>query len=93
MTTLPLEPWYTVNVDFPGPFSGDSYLFVVIDAYSRFPEVEFVSSVTEKSTILKLERTFATHGIPKILKSENGPPFQSHEFSEYLKELGMAPRK
>jgi hypothetical protein len=52
-------------------------MLVVIDAYSRFPEVEIVSSTSAKSTILKLERIFATHGIPKVLKSDNGPPFQS----------------
>ncbi|CAB4036465.1 Transposon Tf2-9 poly [Paramuricea clavata] len=89
MTTLPPQPWHTVNIDFCGPFLGGSYLLVIIDAYSRFPEVEIVSSTSAKSTILKLERIFATHGIPKVLKSDNGPPFQSHEFSLYLKELGI----
>ncbi|CAB4039796.1 PREDICTED: uncharacterized protein K02A2.6-like [Paramuricea clavata] len=78
MTTLPPQPWHTVNIDFCGPFLGGSYLLVIIDAYSRFPEVEIVSSTSAKSTILKLERIFATHGIPK-----------SHEFSLYLKELGI----
>ncbi|CAB3998121.1 uncharacterized protein K02A2.6-like, partial [Paramuricea clavata] len=89
MTTLPPQPWHTVNIDFCGPFLGGSYLLVIIDAYSRFPEVEIVSSTSAKSTILKLERIFATHDIPKVLKSDNGPPFQSHEFSLYLKELGI----
>ncbi|CAB4020398.1 Transposon Tf2-9 poly [Paramuricea clavata] len=70
-------------------YPGGSYRLVIIDAYSRFPEVEIVSSTSAKSTILKLERIFATHGIPKVLKSDNGPPFQSHEFSLYLKELGI----
>ena len=43
---------------------------MIIDAYSRFQEVEIVSSTSAKSTILKLERNFATHGIPKVLKSD-----------------------
>jgi transposase InsO family protein len=78
-----------VNIDFCGPFLGGSYLLVIVDAYSRFPEVEIVSSTSAKSTILKLERIFATHGIPKVLKSNNVPPFQSHQLSLYLKELGI----
>jgi len=48
---------------------------VVIDAYSRFPEVEIVHSTNGKGTISKLDRIFATHGVPKVLKSDNNPPF------------------
>ena len=89
MTTLPPRPWHTVNIDFCGPFSGGAYLLVVIDAYSRFPEVEIVSSTSAQSTILKLKRIFATHGIPEVLKSDNGPPFQSHAFHQFLKDHGI----
>lgn len=42
MSPLPPEPWYTVHVDFCGPFPTGEYLLVVIDAYSRFPEVDIV---------------------------------------------------
>ncbi|CAB4039890.1 PREDICTED: uncharacterized protein K02A2.6-like [Paramuricea clavata] len=41
------------------------------------------------SNLITTGGIFATHGIPKVLKSDNGPPFQSHEFSLYLKELGI----
>ena len=88
-TTLPPRPWHTVNIDFCGPFPGGAYLLVVIDAYSRFPEVEIVSSTSAQSTILKLKRIFATHGIPEVLKSDNGPPFQSHAFHQFLKDHGI----
>ena len=52
MTDLPPEPWHTVNIDFCGPFPGGDYLLVVIDAYSRFPEVEIVSSTSSTEYIL-----------------------------------------
>ena len=45
MTPLPPKPWHTVNVDFCGPFPTGEYLLVVIDAHSRFPEVEIVHSI------------------------------------------------
>ena len=88
MTDLPPEVWHTVNIDFCGPFPGGEYLLVVIDAYSRFPEVEIVSSTSSKVTIPKLERIFATHGLPQFVKSDNGPPFPGHEFYQFMKELG-----
>ena len=75
MLTLPPEPRHTIHVDFCGPFPTGEYLLVMIDAYSRFSEVEIVQSTAAKGTISKLDRIFATHGIQKILKSNNGPPF------------------
>ena len=63
-----------------------AYLLVVIDVCSRFSEVEIVISTSAQSTILKLKRVFATHGITEVLKSDNGPPFQSYAFHQFLKE-------
>ena len=88
MNELPPTPWHTVHIDFCGPFPTGEYLLVVIDAYSRFPEVDIVSSTSAKVTVPKLERIFATHGIPHTLKSDNGPPFPGREFYTFMKELG-----
>ena len=88
MSPLPPEPWHTVHIDFCGPFPTGEYLLVVIDAYSQFPEVDIVCSTAAKGTISKLERIFATHGIPRTIRSDNGPPFSSHEFRSYMAEIG-----
>ena len=92
MADLPPEVWHTVNIDFCGRFTGGEYLLVVIDAYSRFPEVEIVSATSSKITIPKLERIFATHGLPQFVKSDNGPPFPGQEFYQFMKELGAKHR-
>ena len=56
MSPLPPTPWHTVHIDFCGPFPTGEYLLVVIDAYSRFPEVDIVHSTSAKGTISKLDR-------------------------------------
>lgn len=93
MSPLPPKPWHTVNADFCGPFPTGEYLLVVIDAYSRFPEVDIVPSTAGKGTIAKLDRIFATHGFPKILKTDNGPPFFGEEFKAYAQENGIHHQK
>ena len=79
----------TVHVDFCSPFPTGEYLLVVIDAYLRFPEVEIVKSTSAVSTIAKFQRIFATHGLPHIIKSDNGPPFNSSDIRLYMKENGI----
>ena len=60
---------------------------MVIDRYSRFPDVEIVHS-TKTSVVIPI---FAVHGIPKILKSGNGPRFNGEEYKRYLDTLGITP--
>ena len=75
MTKMPQSHWEVLNIDFYGPLPTAEYLLVVIDRYSRFPEVEIVSSTKASIIIPKLDKIFAVHGIPAIVRSDNGPPF------------------
>ena len=75
MSSLPQGPWDTIHIDFCGPFPTGEYVLVVIDAYSKFPEVEIIHSTSAQATIPKLDRIFATHGSPRLIKTDNGPPF------------------
>ena len=89
MSLMPPSPWHTVHMDFFGPIATGDYLLVIIDAYSRFPEVEIVRSTAMKAIIPKLDRVFAVHGIPYVVRSDNGPPFNGEEFARYMKLLGV----
>ena len=55
--------------------------------------VEFVGSTSEKATIPVFRRVFDTYGVPEVVKSDNGPPFNSHKFEEYAREEGFKHRK
>ena len=82
MTPLPKAPWKQVARDFLGPFPTGEYLLVVIDEFSRFPEVEIFTTISARAVIPRLDAIFARQVIPENLKSDNGPPFQGQEFKD-----------
>ena len=93
MTDLPEKPWDNVPIDFSGPYPTGEYLLVMMDDYSRFPKVESLRSTSEKSVLRKLGCIFSTFGIPKVVKTDNGPPFNGIKFTEYAKQQGFHHRK
>ena len=93
MTTLHQAPWQYLSADFCGPLPSGDMLFVVIDEYSRYPEVEIVRSTSANTVIPKLDRILSTHGIPTEIKTDNGPPFQSHTFAQSAQYMGFHHRK
>ena len=93
MTPLPSAPWKEVAVDFAGPFPSGDYIMVVTDEFSRFPEVEILTSTSTRTVIPKLDAIFARQGIPDVLKSDNGPPFNGLEFKNFADYLGFKHRR
>ena len=63
--TYPDRRWTRVHMDFAGPFLG-KYFMVVIDAYSKWLEVELLPSTTIRVTIKTLQRIFATRGLREV---------------------------
>ena len=53
---------------------------MVVDAHSKWLEIEMVSSATFVHTIAKLRCMFAKHGLPQLIVSDNGAVFTSGEF-------------
>ena len=89
---LPGGPWKEISIDFLGPLPSGDMLLVAIDNYSRFPEVEIISSTSAKTVTPKLDAIFARHGIPETVYSDNGPPFNSEDFTMFAKHLGFRHR-
>ena len=89
MTPLSSEPWKEVVVDFWGPIHTGEYLLVTVCKQSRWAEVEFVTSTRARAVIPKMDKTFASLGIPVSVSSDNGPPFNSQDFRDFSKYLGF----
>ena len=93
MTEMPKFPWQSLNMDFLGPLPTGEMLLMVIDQHSRFPEVEVLKTTTAGAIIPKLDRIFATHGIPNTITTDNGPPYSGNEIANYMKENGIKHNK
>ena len=93
MTELPQGPWQQLSIDFCGPLPSGDMLFVVIDEYSHYLEVEIVRSTSANTVIPKLDHILSTYGIPAEIKSDNGPPFQSHSFARFAQHMGFHHQK
>lgn len=93
MTEMPTRKWSCLAADFYGPLPSGEYLLVVVDEYSRFPEVEIITSLSARTVIPVLDKLFASRGTPDKLKTDNGTPFQSAEFKQFADHLGFKHQK
>lgn len=75
-------PWQRVHVDFAGPINGYYYL-VIVDAFSKWPEIFRTRSITATATIEILRETFSRYGNPDTLVSDNGTQFTGVLFEEF----------
>lgn len=93
-TELPTGPWQHIAADLMTPSlpSGD-HLFVVVDYYSRYVEVEILKSTTTDKIIASLRKMFLIHGLPLSISTDNGPQFIAREFKEFMKEQDIYHRR
>ncbi|XP_064469738.1 uncharacterized protein K02A2.6-like [Ornithodoros turicata] len=83
----PEKPWCRPHADF-AELQGNHY-FVLVDAFSKWPEVVRMVSTTAIKTIDVLKDIFLHNGLPEVLVSDNGPPFTSQLFERFLSEQGI----
>ncbi|XP_064472491.1 uncharacterized protein K02A2.6-like [Ornithodoros turicata] len=82
---VPKEPWYRLHSEF-AEFSGKTYL-VVIDAYSKWPEVKLMRSTKGSATTEALMDNFTAQGLPFQLVSNNGPQLIWAALKDFLDRL------
>ena len=70
-------------------YEGD-YYFVMVDAYSKWPEVIKMSHGTSaERTIDAMRSVFSRQGLCEEIVADNGPPFPSKELQEFLQRNGV----
>ena len=66
---------------------------MVIDDYSRFPEIEVVTSTSSQAVLPKLDAIFSRQGVQEIVRTDNGPPFNGEQLSRFASTCGFTLRK
>lgn len=70
----PTNSWQRVHIDYAGPFL-DKMFLVVVDVYSKWPEVFPVKHAMSTKTVDLLRTLFSRTGLPEQLVSDNGSQF------------------
>uniref|UniRef100_A0A3B3BNI0 Integrase catalytic domain-containing protein n=1 Tax=Oryzias melastigma TaxID=30732 RepID=A0A3B3BNI0_ORYME len=93
----PQRPWEYTGVDYVGPLprtsSGNVYILVFVDYFSKWIEVSAVREATAQVAAKKfISDVFARHGSPSYLISDRGTPFVSDLFEHVVSVLGTEHR-
>ena len=58
---------------------------IVIDYTSKYFEIARLPDASSDTVVTHVRSIFARHGIPKVVFSDNGPQYSSHEFKKFSK--------
>ena len=87
---IPSRPFERIACDL---FVHNSYDYLLtVDYYSNFFEVDRLSNKRGPEVIHKLKKLISLFGIPDIVMSDNGPPFNGAEFRNFAIEYGFKHR-
>ena len=92
-TDLPDRSWQHMHADFKGPIGGSYYLRTIINKYSKYSVVEVCKSTSWEVMRPMLDRAMGMLGIVDSMTTDNGPPYNSHEFTKYAKAMWFRHRK
>ena len=94
---LPDRRFQHLHVDIVGPLpisQGMTYLFTIIDRYTRWPEAIPMADATAASCALAfLSHHIAQYGVPSDVSSDRGPQFTSNLWTALSKLLGAQLRR
>eukprot|EP00731_Ephydatia_muelleri_P034108 Em0047g27a len=86
-TALPKYPWQKIASDI-FMLHGHTYL-IIVDYFSRFPEVIQLPRTTSQTLIESFKLVFAHNGIPEELVTDNGPQYTSKEMKAFAASYGF----
>ncbi|XP_064456892.1 uncharacterized protein K02A2.6-like [Ornithodoros turicata] len=84
MKEIPDLTWERVASDLFS-FEGQSYI-VIVDNYSGYLDFRKLRGESAQEVVNVMKEWLATHGIPKVLETDNGPCYTAKEFKNFTKD-------
>jgi transposase InsO family protein len=94
LQTIPLTwPFAVWGLDILGPFprvqGGYRYLYIAIDKFTKWVEVEPVCTIPARSAVKFIRRLVCRFDVPNRIITDNGSQFTSGLFQEYCACTGI----
>ncbi|XP_036329901.1 uncharacterized protein K02A2.6-like [Rhagoletis pomonella] len=89
-TETPERPWQVVGIDLF--YHNSSCYLIASDYFSRYPEIARLENQTTNCVINHIKSIFCRHGVPEVVRSDNGSQFQrlNHSaFAMFAKQWGF----
>ena len=78
-----------LNIDFSGPFSDKGYILAIVCTFTRWVELYLTTDAIALSAAECLIKHFGRFGVPRQLRSDNGPHFIAAVIKEFLTLVGV----
>ena len=90
MSEIPSQVWHTLTVNIQGPYPTGDYILVLIDYQSCYPVIVLLKTVTTKTILNSLLKTFSLFRFPRCITSDNRPQFILADFIAFLKQYNIS---
>ncbi|KAM0897262.1 hypothetical protein ACQ4PT_022702 [Festuca glaucescens] len=93
LQTIPLSwPFAVWGLDILGPFpralGGYRFLFIAVDKFTKWVEVEAVRTIPARSAVKFIKGLVCRFGVPNRIITDNGSQFTSGIFKSYYADIG-----
>jgi hypothetical protein len=92
-TTMPQNAWEIVALDHTSNSPTNDYGLGLVDEGSRTTIIKIAKDLTSATAIALCKNIFAKHGVPKIIKTDNGPAFTSAAWANFAKQFNFHHQK
>ena len=83
---VPTRPWVKLGMDFFQDDSGNKFL-IIADYFSKVLFIFPVASTHHQKMLRYLRDLFLNEGVPAVVMTDNGPPFNGEEFKRFAREF------